>query len=651
MSHHQHLIKAQVARQRNLQAAYWIFLVIVFGLLAFSLSKVRPGGGYIYPPWFRLFRNLFYFQFGYFGAALSALLLYLLPAERVPLLVRASIWVVFHLCFVWQLVWIFIHRMFGIELTAQMAFELFIHPSSVEAVGLTKFQFASLAGSSFGLIAVLVWISLYLSRKAGKKLRRSGCVTFCTLFLLTHVPVRAYFVHHINQNNALVLGYDDCAPVSLRSERLIPGLRSDRMALPSFEASDRSAKYFNSIVNRSMPTIPRPRNILWINVESLRFDAIQEQVMPNLWRYRDRFQVRLDRQHWSSGNSTQFGVFSMLTGLSGYHFNHMRRTRMNGPFLELLTANRYRLRVGKKRYVDYVGLNELFPSSTDSANFSIQPLDKSDIRMVDSYLKDRHKRDLARPHFDFLPFDAPHWPYRYPAEQTIFEPVISETEAISSHVLLKASDLERMRNRYRNSCHFTDDQIGRVLRDLEARGGFQSTIVIVVGDHGEEFQERGQTAHSATLNDYQGRTVLWMHLPDQERHLVDVSVPTMHVDIVPTLLEALGFSEDFLYTQGRSLLSQPEHRQMLSLCEQGFAVPLYRALVTDTYITRWWRGRGRYLFAGVQRRDGQPVTGKDWASEAQNLYPKSAEMYEILPDITKAPRKFSSTGDVAQNPD
>ena len=48
------------------------------------------------------------------------------------------------------------------------------------------------------------------------------------------------------------------------------------------------------------------------------------------------------------------------------------------------------------------------------------------------------------------------------------------------------------------------------------------------------------------LNDFQGRTLLWMHLPDLPPAKISPATPTTHLDIVPTLLSALGFTEDIL---------------------------------------------------------------------------------------------------------
>jgi hypothetical protein len=113
------------------------------------------------------------------------------------------------------------------------------------------------------------------------------------------------------------------------------------------------------------------------------------------------------------------------------------------------------------------------------------------------------------------------------------------------------------------------------------------------------------------------------------------------LDIVPTVLQILGFSEDVLYTQGRSLLSEPDPLPALALAGQGVYVPFHRCLVTSQFISRWSQHPLEYVFDGVQRRDGSPVTNEQWLDEAKQLNARAAEMYELLPDVSKPPRKFA----------
>jgi uncharacterized protein len=628
------------ASGREPRIRYALLLGAITALGTTSAALIRIRSGFAYPPLFDLFRALFFLEHGLFFGALLALLVYFLPRDFLPRFLQATVYFIFFLGFLWNLIWGLVHRAYGIELSFGTVIDLATHWRSIGEVGLSVREFMSILGVALAIAGMLTAASLRLGRGLGQQTRCRAFAILLLAFLVVHLPVRGYCVYQINRNQPAVLAYDDCVALPLRSELLLPGLRNSRFATPDLSSSERTNRYFNVLKILPMPQLPRRPNFLWLNIESFRFDAINEEVMPHLYSYRDRFQIRLQREHWSGGNATQFGVFSMLTGLSGHHLASFQKLGMKAPFLKLLSANGYRLSGGKESYFSFNGLNELLPPEMLLPDIPRRNPAKEDRLTVDNYLQDRQARAAEMPAFDFIPFDATHWPYWFPPEHTRFQP--ASLMHSSQHFLRSNEAVEEAHNRYRNACHFIDEQIGRLLDDLQSHDGFANTIVIVLGDHGEELQERGQLTHAAVLNDYQGRTSLWMHFPGLPPPPIAVEGPTVHLDIVPTLLSALGLTQDVLYTQGRSLFEPPEHRQILALCENGFRVPLYRALVTDKFISRWSYRPRQYLFSGVQRRDGASVDNEAWLGEVRSHLQEAAEMYEILPDTSQPPRKFNS---------
>ena len=627
-------LKAKIFR-----ATPYLGLVLAVGTVLTCINALQVFGGVVDRRWFTVLRWVLHFQFGVFGGAVLATLLYALPRWRLPGFVRILIFAAFWVWFLWIILWVLVRRAFGIELSTDILGELFTNRTAIAAVGLGELEFALGVAIPLLLGVALGAGSDLISRRSNPKLLRGGCIFFVALFALVHIPLRAQALLRRGANAGVIVAYHDYVPSLLHVERANTGAIDERPALPSLESRRRTEAFFNPSRTQQMPAIPRPHNIVWMNLESLRFDAIDERTMPRLTAYAERFQLRLQRQHWSGGNATQFGVFSQLTGLSGYHLHNLSRAGMPDPFLALLARNGYRLRIAKKNQLKYVGLSVLLPPGTVQEDIEGKSHDGRDRRMIDRYLQDRAARPSGTRSFDFIALDATHWPYLFPPEHTIFRPAppLSGSQAI----LGLTEELECVRNRYRNACHFVDEQIGRVLDDLQARRELDATIIVVTGDHGEEFQDRGQMTHASVLNDFQARTPLWMHLPDVAGPLPIDDVPTTHMDIVPTMLQTLGFDADILYTQGRSLRSKLEDRPVLTLSDTGFRVPLYRALVTRTYISRWAQRPLRYLFAGVQRRDGAEVRSQEWLSEARALNTQAAEMYELLPDVSQPPRKFT----------
>src|SRR5439155_1407290 len=71
----------------------------------------------------------------------------------------------------------------------------------------------------------------------------------------------------------------------------------------------------------------------------------------------------------------------------------------------------------------------------------------------------------------------------------------------------------RVYNRYRNAVHYADSLVGTMLDALVRRGLLDDTIVLVTGDHGEEFNEHGYWGHNGAFTPDQVHVPLVLHLP------------------------------------------------------------------------------------------------------------------------------------------
>lgn len=85
-----------------------------------------------------------------------------------------------------------------------------------------------------------------------------------------------------------------------------------------------------------------------------------------------------------------------------------------------------------------------------------------------------------------------------------------------------------------------DEAVGEVLAGLESSGLAARTLVVVVGDHGEEFWEDGGLEHGRTVYDEVARVPLLMcwptHLPAGGR----VGPVVRITDVTPTILDLVG---------------------------------------------------------------------------------------------------------------
>ncbi len=110
-------------------------------------------------------------------------------------------------------------------------------------------------------------------------------------------------------------------------------------------------------------------------------------------------------------------------------------------------------------------------------------------------------------------------------------------------------------NRYDGEIAFVDESFGALIDFLDARDLLETTIIVVVGDHGESLEEHGEPTHATFIYDSTMRIPLMVAVPgnrvaDGQRATRQVSI----VDIAPTILELLGMKPHH-DMQGTSLVS------------------------------------------------------------------------------------------------
>src|SRR5947209_10248830 len=107
--------------------------------------------------------------------------------------------------------------------------------------------------------------------------------------------------------------------------------------------------------------------------------------------------------------------------------------------------------------------------------------------MTRRFVKFLDERDRGRPFFAFLFYDSTH-AYDYPPDGPApFQPVCPYVE----HLSLASRDTTRIRNRYLNAAHYVDGLAAQALQRLEQEHLLDSTVLIITGDHGEEFNDSG----------------------------------------------------------------------------------------------------------------------------------------------------------------
>jgi arylsulfatase A-like enzyme len=117
---------------------------------------------------------------------------------------------------------------------------------------------------------------------------------------------------------------------------------------------------------------------------------------------------------------------------------------------------------------------------------------------------------------------------------------------------LTSEDVDELIRLYDSEIALTDQMVGRVLDALRAAGRYESSIIVLTGDHGEEFLDHGALDHTKTLYNELVHVPLLMKLPGQPAATVET--PVAHIDVLPTLIDWLDLDRPAA-AQGRSLLT------------------------------------------------------------------------------------------------
>ncbi len=196
--------------------------------------------------------------------------------------------------------------------------------------------------------------------------------------------------------------------------------------------------------------------------------------------------------------------------------------------------------------------NNPLDSQGNYNSMTSEPVNRSAI----SWLKKNHQK----PFFMFVFYYDPHYDYVPPAPfDTTFDPdykgqidgsgIIREPRKSTRPA---QRDLDHIIALYDGEILYTDGYIAELLEKFKEFGILDDTLVVIFGDHGDEFYERGSTGHGHSLYKELIHIPLILSWPTAMPKNKQIDAIVSQVDIMPTILDYLGIEYDG-FMQGGSL--------------------------------------------------------------------------------------------------
>ena len=308
-------------------------------------------------------------------------------------------------------------------------------------------------------------------------------------------------------------------------------------------------------------TPEKPLNIVWLVAESWRADTLTPEIMPQMQAFAGK--ATHFKRHYSGSNGTRWGIFTQFYGLYGTYWFTVLENRRSPVLIDRIQELNYQLHISTSSAFSYPEFDKTVWVNVPAEHMHLPEGDgpgwKFDRRGVDRFEQFLDQRKPDQPFFAFHFFESAHARYYFPEENVIKKRYLEDMNYATMNL---EKDIELIYNRYLNSVNHLDSQLGRAIAALEKRGLLDNTLVVITGDHGEEFMEKGHWGHNSQFHEEQTRVPLLLHIPGRAPAVFeDLS---SHLDIPAMVLPELGVLNDPRdYSFGCNLLAGCKRQELV----------------------------------------------------------------------------------------
>lgn len=475
----------------------------------------------------------------------------------------------------------------------------------MDVVVLSSFEWIVLVSLIIGFLLIEIALAIFIWRKKNSpSLKGYGRVLGVTLAVCllasyalmlrssgvgTKLKINYASTHQIVMESQVIPFYSNCLGMLLPYEDGALRLQTAGAGLfLQLKQVTRPLNYPLHPLNCKRPE--KPYNIMFIVIDALRFDSMDSQITPNIanlakssWEFEDNI---------SGGNATGPGIFSMFYSLPYNYWTAMLSEHRSPVFMDELQKEGYETGIYRSASMDFPAFSKTVFSGIKDLQINAKGTKayERDRTITDQFKHFLATRNPDKPFFGFVFYDAVHnYCQQHVTYPQLFQPIVQHCDRTN---ITDKTPTQPYLNRYHNAARYVDGLIGEILTDLEIRHLLDDTIVIVLSDHGQEFNDSHQLywGHASAYTQWQVKTPLIIHWPGKGHEVINHL--TSHYDIVPLLMQnALGCTNPTNdYSVGQPILSEGNRPYLIANSYIDYAI------VQNDRITRIYP-QGNYVIS------------------------------------------------------
>ncbi len=156
-------------------------------------------------------------------------------------------------------------------------------------------------------------------------------------------------------------------------------------------------------------------------------------------------------------------------------------------------------------------------------------------------------------------------------------PVSSHGPFVMPGQSVSISTIAPVEERYEKCLRYADSQLKNFIKGLQKNGLYEKSLIVILGDHGVFFPTESERAVYASLREEAVLVPFVILAPGRLQKPVVIKKNVSDIDLLPTIVDIMGFSAVEHHSMGRSLVRKNDiERPVYFFCNNGFPCAGFR---------------------------------------------------------------------------